>query len=102
MITIKGPQGLRLILDRKKVIVNDPGQDTPQIVELAGAMATLACAIGEGELDAGWRGVKRLSPVQSQWLLDVETAANDWTYDLREDAVKEILKVKGTNGYQES
>jgi hypothetical protein len=46
--------------------------------------------------------MKRLSPVQSQWLLDVEAAANDWTYDLKEDAVKEILKVKGTNGYQES
>ena len=60
-----GPGGIKLVLDRDKVIVDDPGADTPAMVYLphnAGS-ATFWCAVDTGECDD-----VDLSNSQCQWL----------------------------------
>jgi len=74
---LKGPAGLRLILDSSEIFPNDPGQGTPAIVELTnGDTATYNCAVGEGETNDG----TPLTLEQVEWL------------NSKEDAVEKFLR----------
>jgi len=61
--TIYGPQGVKLHLDPAKWHPEDPGQDTPALVEYKGAWGTYALASEAGEVD----GV-RLPTSVHRWL----------------------------------
>jgi len=77
---LHGPGGLRVVLDRTRVVPDDPGADTPAMVYLFGASATLWCAMGEGEL-MGDRAARKLSEAQCRWLDDVaEPEASAFLY----------------------
>lgn len=47
--TVNGPNGVVLVLDRDKVVLDDPGADTPAMVYYKRGSATYWCACGEGE-----------------------------------------------------
>lgn len=58
---------------------DDPGAGTPALVILGDATATYNCALGEGELDGGRKGMVQLTDSQMAWL------------DGREEEVEEFL-----------
>jgi hypothetical protein len=51
--TLRGPNGVKLILDSSQYFPNDPGNGTPALVEYKGGISTFECARNEGEVDAG-------------------------------------------------
>lgn len=62
---------LCLVLDRNRVVPNDPGADTPAMVYYTGkyqACATYWCAVGEGELEIFRGGFHKLTQKQINWL----------------------------------
>lgn len=46
--TLRGPDGIKLILDSSEIYPDDPGQGTPAMVEKGNNSATYWCATGEG------------------------------------------------------
>lgn len=48
-ITLKGPKGIRLHLDRSKFYPDDPGQDTPALVEYKNSFSTYSFVTDMGE-----------------------------------------------------
>jgi hypothetical protein len=80
---------LQVICDRKRVIPNDPGADTPAMVYYRKygleASATLWCAMGEGELQITYprnvSGVHRLTDHQIEWLESIEPKVNEFLYE---------------------
>jgi hypothetical protein len=73
--TLRGPRGIKVVLDRSKVVPDDPGQDTPALVYWRGKSSTLCCAYNEGEVD----GVA-LPKEQAEWLDSVYDEADEWLY----------------------
>lgn len=81
-------RGLRVVLDRKRVVPNDPGADTPAMVYLKHwgmeASATYWCACGEGELEItkGPKryGFQRLTDNQLEWLDTLDPELTDFLY----------------------
>lgn len=82
-------RGLRVVLDRKRVVPNDPGQDTPALVHYKcgkyRACSTYWCACGEGELliesprnRSG--GVHKLSDNQLEWLASLDFELTEFLY----------------------
>ncbi len=61
--TLYGPQRAKLHLDQSRWHPNDPGADTPALVEYKGKWATYHCALGEGECDG-----ERLPQIVIDWL----------------------------------
>ena len=49
--TLKGPRGALLHLDSSRIIPDDPGADTPALVEYRGNWGTYWCASETGECD---------------------------------------------------
>jgi hypothetical protein len=80
--TLRGPDGIRLVLDRKEIVPDDPGDGTPALVWVDNYSSTLAAAQGEGEL-LGSRDAKQLTDEQLAWLDEVSDAADDWLYGKR-------------------
>ena len=78
---------LRVVLDRKRVVPNDPGQDTPALVHYECAQykacSTYWCACGEGELlieSPRHRGVHKLTEKQLEWLESLDPELTDFLY----------------------
>jgi hypothetical protein len=82
-------RGLRVVLDRKRVVPDDPGQDTPALVHYKcakyKACSTYWCACGEGELLiesprylSG--GVHKLSENQLEWLESLDPELTEFLY----------------------
>ncbi len=81
-------RGLRVVLDRKRVVPNDPGADTPAMVYLKRwgmeASSTYWCAIGEGELEIT-RGknkyaMQKLTENQVEWLDSLDPELTEFLY----------------------
>jgi len=72
--TLRGPGGIKLVLDPAEVFPDDPGQGTPALVEYKGGTATFWCAQGEGYVDSR-NGDIPLTEAQSQWLHSDEIEA---------------------------
>lgn len=76
---------LEVVLDRRKVIENDPGMDTPAMVYFNGnrkAASTYWCACGEGELLGEDRHgtIRRLTTRQLEWLDKLEPEVTEFLY----------------------
>jgi hypothetical protein len=77
---------LRLVLDRKAVVPNDPGADTPALVYYEGrrykACSTYWCAIGESQLEISSRrgGSHLLTQKQCVWLDSLDAELTDFLY----------------------
>lgn len=73
-------RNLRVVLDRREVFPDDPGNGTPAMVYWDGARgsfsATYWCAIGEAELLNGRGGIKELTDSQLEWLDSLEHEIN--------------------------
>jgi hypothetical protein len=72
-----GPEGVEVVLDRSKVIPDDPGADTPAMVHLGSLSGTFWCCLDTGEIDCGER---QLSGRVMEWLDDVSGKVNDFLY----------------------
>jgi len=81
--TIRGPGGIRIELDRNRVVLDDPGQDTPALVYVptnkryrgGDETATFWCAMETDELD--------LTKAQRDFLIRNEDKVNDVLYPRR-------------------
>lgn len=78
--TIVGPKGYSIVLDRRQVFLDDPGQGTPAILEGPnGASSTFWCALGEGEIETTF-GPRALPSLVVEWLEASESAVNSFLY----------------------
>ncbi len=80
--TIKGPNGLRIELDKGQVCPDDPGSGTPAMVYKDGreeASGSYWRVQGEGTLDVR-RGEITLTEPQLEWINSQEDAVNDFLY----------------------
>jgi hypothetical protein len=66
--TLRGPDGIKLILDSSEIYPDDPGQGTPAMVEKGTSSATFWCASEQGVLmDTQYHDVE-LSRAACSWL----------------------------------
>lgn len=82
-LILRGPDSLRITLDRSKVNNEDPGADTPALVYSGCSRfsATYWAALGEEELTNDDWEVKPLSPRQVRWIREQEGVVADFLYD---------------------
>lgn len=81
-------RGLRVICDRKRVVPNDPGADTPAMVYYKcrdyEANSTYWCAMGESQLEItsgkDKYGSHQLSQNQCDWLASLDTELTEFLY----------------------
>jgi hypothetical protein len=75
---------LRLILDKKEVFPEDPGQGTPAMLSklIYGKeyTATYWCGRDTGELDGDRHGMLRLTDAEIEWLYKVEREVELFLY----------------------
>jgi hypothetical protein len=80
---LKGPNGLKVELDRSEICLEDPGQGTPALVikkvQREEFSSTFNCAMGEGEL-LGRSGAVQLTQKELQWLASVEDSVENFLY----------------------
>src|SRR5271166_5210387 len=83
---------LQVVLDRRKVIKDDPGADTPAMVYFNGrnrACSTYWCACGEGELlNENDGGVYKLTKRQIEWLDSLDGELTEFLYGADADIVR--------------
>jgi hypothetical protein len=74
---LMGPGGLRVVLDRNKVVKDDPGADTPAMAYLpfGKGSATFWCAVDTGEV-----GDVSLTDKQCEWLQEQYNTVNEFLY----------------------
>jgi hypothetical protein len=81
---------LQVVLDRKRVVPNDPGADTPAMVYYKGskyeASSTYWCAIGESELEITAPrkyeyGRHKLTQNQCEWLDSLDPELTEFLYN---------------------
>lgn len=78
--------GLEVICDRNRVVPNDPGADTPCMVNKYKdnkliACSTYWCAVGEQELlRCDSEGVCKLSEKQIEWLDSLDSEITEFLY----------------------
>lgn len=77
---LKGPGGLRVVLDRNEVYPDDPGHGTPALVVLGTASASYWCVLDQGEIDGPGCPVS-LSDKQRGWLDSVEEHVDEFLYE---------------------
>ena len=77
MKTLHGPMGARLVLDRSKVVPEDPGADTPAVVYWKRYSGTLWCCWDTGEIDCG--AAQLPQPIRD-WLDEMIDVANEFLY----------------------
>ena len=65
--TLIGPEGIRIVLDSREIVPNDPGAGTPAMVYVGAHSGTFWCALDTGEIDGG---DYTLSDRQFRWLDD--------------------------------
>lgn len=75
--TLRGPNGIRVILDASEIYRDDPGQGTPMIVECGRGSGTFTAAHNEGELICGDEEVT-LTPEQMAWLDSLVDEVWEW------------------------
>ncbi len=89
-VTLKGPGGLTLELDRSELVPENPGEGTPAMVYLepSGASGTYWCALDTGEVD----GVE-ITAQQQRWLESKEEVVSEflWPQELELDPEEETL-----------
>lgn len=75
--------GLKVVLDKSEVFLNDPGAGTPAMVyNQRGASATFTCAMNEGELDNTRTGnMNQLLDKQIDWLYEIQSEVESFLYD---------------------
>lgn len=81
-------RGLRVVCDRNRVVLDDPGADTPAMVYYKchqfQASSTYWCAIGVSELEITWgkhRGSSHeLSQNQCEWLASLDAELTEFLY----------------------
>lgn len=74
MLNLRGPDGLRVKLDKTQIYPQDPGMGTPVLViSRDGNAATLNCALGERELMG-----EGLSDDQMSWLEEIAPECDEW------------------------
>lgn len=78
--TLRGPGGIRVELDKNRVVKDDPGADTPAMVYLGKCSATYWCASSEGELLGHLTGYETLTEAQKEWLDKIEDEVNYFLY----------------------
>lgn len=61
--TLRGPDGIKLVLDKTEIVPHDPGAGTPAMVYFDNYSATFNCATDTGELTYDGR----------RWSVDAET-----------------------------
>lgn len=66
--TLRGPNGMRLELDSREVIVDDPGAGTPAMVYKGDHSATFFCAVDTGELSGTRPELIHLNDAEIAWL----------------------------------
>ena len=79
---------LKVVLDRKKVVPNDPGADTPAMVYYKSAKyeasATYWCAVGECQLEITTGrdkyGSHNLTSKQVEWLDSLDAELTEFLY----------------------
>ncbi len=79
---------LRVVLDRQRVVPDDPGADTPAMVYFDGdsykASATYWCALGEGELQITTgiykHGFHKVTNLQCKWLESLDSELTKFLY----------------------
>jgi hypothetical protein len=74
---LMGPAGIKIVLDKSKVVPDDPGADTPAMVYIKNgkASATFWCAVDTGEVDD-----VDLSDAQCRWLQAQYDEVNDFLF----------------------
>lgn len=50
IVTLKGPNGVKLVVDPNQVVRGNPGDGCPLLVEYRGGTASYNCALGEGDV----------------------------------------------------
>lgn len=79
--TLNGPNGVKILLDKKQVFKDDPGNGTPAIVSKTVKgheyTATYNCACGTGELDGRGGGIS-LTANELEWLNAQEDKIGDF------------------------
>jgi hypothetical protein len=90
--TMEGPGGIRIELDPKEIVPEDPGQGTPRMVCLGKSAGTLDCAIGEKELGCG--DAVPLTDEQHKWLLAQQEYCDKWL----DEQYDRICQQKETGG----
>jgi hypothetical protein len=77
--TLRGPGGIRVVLDTARVIPNDPGADTPAMVHLGRSTGTYWCVADTGELIDNLDGAQ-VTDAQSAWLDSIGDEVNAFLY----------------------
>lgn len=75
-LSVRGPTGLTVSMDRTQVSANDPGLGTPILVHRFGHNSSLACVLDEGELYNADGEPVRLTQEAMEWLYRIEDDAN--------------------------
>lgn len=78
--TLHGPNGAKIVLDLNEVYPEDPGNGTPAMFYYGGGSATYWCALGEGEVDAGRKGMIEIPGAVYRWMEAQEDAVNTFLY----------------------
>lgn len=72
---MRGPDGIKLECNANKIVIDDPGQDTPLLVELpSGDTGTYACVSSTGETADG----EQLTDAQKEWLNEISEEVDAW------------------------
>lgn len=71
---LRGPEGIKVILDASEIFPNNPGLGTPAMVHLStGDTATFNCVDSELEVD----GI-RLTSAQENWIRSIGDEIDNW------------------------
>lgn len=82
--SLTGPGGIRILLDAREIVPDDPGQGTPALVvaPFGRGTSTFWCANDTGEIDGA-----EMTVAQKIWLDAQESAVNQWV-EIRSEAIK--------------
>lgn len=80
-LTLRGPGGLTIELDRDRIVEDDPGADTPALVCLpkGGGSSTFWFALDTGTI-MGSRVDVDVTPDQMQWLESSQALVEDFLF----------------------
>jgi hypothetical protein len=71
--TVVGPGGIKLYLNADKIVPENPGADTPRMVQLRRGWASLEAASDFSDV-----GGEEKTDAQNDWLQEIAAAADQW------------------------
>lgn len=91
---LKGPGGIKLVLDVREVFPDDPGNGTPALVTYGTSFsASYECATNEEELTSDRHGTKGLTHEQLMWLDAQQQYVDEvWRQGKERDAIRKMRK----------